>query len=226
MISLLRKAVFLVLIAVVLTACAKSSEPSPAPVPAPTTSTPSAPAPDGSQRYVLVKEDSKASYVVTELLAGATVRNEAIGTTSDITGELVLDSQGKVQPTTFTVDLRTLRSDRGPRDNYIRSSGLESNRYPTATFAVAEVKGAPTFEQGSQETFELVGPMKVRETERTVTWSVTSTVQDGKITWKAVQDTRLTDWGINPPVLLVRSVANVDDPFKLEVVLAFEPADN
>lgn len=215
-----------------LVACSKPSQPAPpsgqaqpAQSSTPAPSQAAQPAASGAKRYELVKEQSKASYVVTELLAGATVRNQAIGSTSNVTGELVLDAQGKIQPATFTVDLKSLTSDRGPRDNYIRNNGLESNRYPTATFSIKEVKGSPTFKAGAQETFEIMGPMKVRETERAVTWQVTSSVQDGNIRWNAVLNTKLTDWGINPPVLLVRSVAEVDDPFKIEVTLAFKPAN-
>lgn len=221
-----------VLALLLLTACSKANQPAPAQSPAPAATAPAAPAqapaatpvPAGGKRYTLVKEQSKASYVATELLAGATVRNQAIGTTSEIAGELVFDASGKPKPAAFTVDLRTLRSDRSTRDNYIRTAGLESNKYPTATFNLAEIKGSPTFEAGKQETFQIVGAMKVRETERNVTWSVTSTVEDGNLKWHAILNTKLTEWGINPPVLLVRSVAEIDDPLKLEVVLVFKPA--
>lgn len=193
--------------------------PAAAPAPTPT------PVPAGAKRYDLVKGDSKASYVVTELLAGASVRNEAIGVTSDVTGELILGADGKIAASTFTVDLRTLKSDRSNRDNYIRGNGLESTKYPMATFTISEVKGSPSFATGSTDSFELIGTMKIRETEKSVTWAVTSSVADGKILWNAVLDTKLTDWGISPPVLLVRSVAEVDDPFKLKVDLLFQPAN-
>lgn len=219
------------LVTALLTACSGNKTPAPAPAAAPPPSaqpaapaSATAPAPPGGQRYELVKEQSKAAYVVTELLAGATVRNQAVGTTSEVTGELVVDAKGKIQPATFTVDLKSLRSDRSPRDNYIRNNGLESNKYPTATFTIKEVKGAATLKPGNAETFELVGLMKVRETERTVTWSVTSVAENGQIKWNAVLNTKMTDWGINPPVLLVRSVAEIDDPFRIEAVLVFKPA--
>jgi len=213
---------------VMLTACSGANQPAPAPASTPVAQpapnpTPT-PATTGGKRYEVVKQDSKASYRVTELLAGATLRNEAVGTTSEVKGELVLDAQNKVQSTGFTVDLRSLTSDRGPRDIYIRTNGLESNLYPNATFTITEVKGSPTFSGSSPETFELVGKMKVRTTERTVTWAVTSTVQGQTIKWSAVLSTKMTDWGISPPVLLVRSVAEIEDAFKIEVVLLFAPA--
>jgi polyisoprenoid-binding protein YceI len=243
---MLRNALVMTALLALLTACARSGQPAPAPAPSPPPAADSpasavpaaqpaaggshpaaepapAPAAVGARRYELIREQSKASYVVTELLAGATVRNQAIGSTSQITGELHLDADGRIQPATFTVDLRSLASDRGARDNYIRTRGLESSRYPTATFALREMKGSLSLKAGAQESFELIGPMQVRTTERTVTWKVTSVVQDGLIRWHAVLETQLTDWGINPPVLLVPSVAEVDNPFRIEVILVFRP---
>lgn len=253
---MIRLSVILVALISVLTACsgakqqAPAATPSPAAqaaattpssssstttTPAPSTSTtaPASPAtpaasavPAGGKRYDLVPAESKASYVATELLAGATVRNQAVGKTSTITGELVLNAEGKVQPSTFSVDLRTLTSDRSNRDNYIRTRGLESNRYPHAVFTITEVKGSPTFQAGAKESFELVGKLKIRETERTVTWPITSSVENGNIRWTGTLNTKMTDWGIEPPVLLVRSVAEIDDPMKLEITLVFKPASS
>lgn len=241
---MLRMSVILLSLLVLLTACSspapKAADTAPAspasttgntaasaqpatPAPAPAQSATTTPA--GGKKYTLVAEQSRASYIVTELLAGATVRNQAIGTTSKVTGELVLDSQGKVQPGTYTVDLVSLTSDRGNRDMYIRSNGLESSKYPTATFNLKEVKGSPTFAPGAKESFELIGTMKIRQTEKNVSWKATSTVEGGLIKWAATLETKLTDWGINPPVLLVRSVAEIDDPFKIEVHLTFKPAN-
>lgn len=242
---MIRLSVILVALISVLTACSGTKQPAPAAAPSPAaqapSTTPSSPSPAaapatapastpapaasaGSKQYQLVPAESKVSYVATEMLAGATIRNQAIGTTSSITGELVLNAQGKVQPSTFTVDLRTLTSDRSQRDNYIRTRGLESNRYPNAVFTITEVKGSPTFAAGAKETFELVGKMKIRETERTVSWPVTSTVENGNIRWTATLDTKMTEWGIDPPVLLVRTVAEIDNPMKLGISLLFKPA--
>lgn len=253
---MIRLSVILVTLISVLTACSGAKQPAPTATPSPaaqapattpsssspgtttppansaataptSTATPAASTvPAGGKRYVLVPAESKASYIATELLAGATVRNQAIGSTSAITGELTLDAQGKVQPSAFTVDLRTLTSDRSNRDNYIRNRGLESNRYPNAVFTITEVKGSPTFKAGSKESFELVGKLTIRETERTVTWPITSTVENGNIRWTGTLNTKMTDWGIEPPVLLVRSVAEIDDPMKLEITLVFKPASS
>ena len=76
-----------------------------------------------------------------EKLAFLPAKNDAVGRTSDITGEA--ESTGDGDALTFTtasfeIDLTTLTSDEDRRDQRIREIGIESDRFPTATFALAE----------------------------------------------------------------------------------------
>jgi polyisoprenoid-binding protein YceI len=88
-----------------------------------------------------VAEGSEAGYRVREKLAFLPAKNDAVGRTSDITGEA--ESTGDGDALTFTtasfeIDLTTLTSDENRRDQRIREIGIESARFPTATFALAE----------------------------------------------------------------------------------------
>lgn len=83
---------------------------------------------------------SQAGYRVREKLAFLPAQSDAVGRTSQITGQALLtDSNGKVTISTasFNVAVSTLKSDRSMRDEKIRAIGLESERYPTATFTLS-----------------------------------------------------------------------------------------
>jgi polyisoprenoid-binding protein YceI len=80
---------------------------------------------------------SVAGYRVREQLAGLPAPSDAVGRTSSITGSFTLAQSADgytVAVATFTVDVSTLTSDRSMRDRRIHQMGLESDRYPTATF--------------------------------------------------------------------------------------------
>lgn len=83
---------------------------------------------------------SQAGYRVREKLAFLPAQSDAVGRTSQITGSAtVTASKGtlRITATTFSVAVNTLTSDRSMRDERIHSIGLESDRYPTATFVLS-----------------------------------------------------------------------------------------
>jgi polyisoprenoid-binding protein YceI len=78
---------------------------------------------------------------VREQLAFLPAQSDAVGRTANITGQATL-SQSKgtvtVRAASFSVAVNTLKSDRSMRDEKIHAIGLESDRYPTATFVLSE----------------------------------------------------------------------------------------
>jgi len=83
---------------------------------------------------------SEAGYRVREKLGFLPAQSDAVGRTSSITGTAALtESQGTISITSasFDVAVNTLKSDRSMRDEKIHEIGLESNRYPTATFVLS-----------------------------------------------------------------------------------------
>ena len=88
-----------------------------------------------------IADGSQAGYRVREKLAFLPAKNDAVGRTSDITG--LADSTGDGDALTFSqasfeIDLTTLTSDQDRRDQRIREIGVESDRFPTATFKLTE----------------------------------------------------------------------------------------
>jgi polyisoprenoid-binding protein YceI len=88
-----------------------------------------------------VAAGSQAGYRVREKLAVLPAKSDAVGRTSQITGSA--SSTGSGRRITFTnaafrIDVSSLRSDRAIRDQRIHEIGLESGRFPTATFVLSK----------------------------------------------------------------------------------------
>src|SRR5438270_1391055 len=83
---------------------------------------------------------SVAGYRVREKLAQLPAPSDAVGRTGAITGQVTMTDRGgaySASNANFTVDVSQLKSDQAKRDNKVRTMGLETDKYPQATFAAA-----------------------------------------------------------------------------------------
>jgi polyisoprenoid-binding protein YceI len=81
-----------------------------------------------------------AGYRVREKLANLPAPSDAVGRTSAITGQMTIAVDGTAYKATnanFTVDVAQLKSNEDRRDNKIRTIGLETDKFPQATFVAA-----------------------------------------------------------------------------------------
>ena len=86
-----------------------------------------------------VGDGSIAGYRVREKLAALPAPSDAVGRTGAITGQFTLTQDSgayKVSKAEFTVDVSQLKSDESKRDNSIRTIGLETDKFPQATYAL------------------------------------------------------------------------------------------
>jgi polyisoprenoid-binding protein YceI len=93
----------------------------------------------GSGTYQIAS-GSQAGYRVREKLAFLPAESDAVGRTSQVTGSATLarsTSGVTIKTASFSVAVNTLKSDKSMRDEKIHQIGLESDRYPTATFALS-----------------------------------------------------------------------------------------
>jgi polyisoprenoid-binding protein YceI len=77
---------------------------------------------------------------VREKLAFLPAESDAVGRTSQMTGRATFTEAHDIVTITaasFDVNVSTLKSDRSMRDEKIHEIGLESSRYPSATFALS-----------------------------------------------------------------------------------------
>jgi polyisoprenoid-binding protein YceI len=168
-------------------------------------------------RFVLAPTGNEARYRVREQLAGVDFPNDAVGTTSAISGEIVLDDAGGVvaERSKITVDLRTLKSDRERRDGYIQRRTLETETHPMAELVVTGVEGLPhPLPTSGELAFTLRGNLTIHGTTRLTTWQVTATA--GPHGYRGTAKTQFTfaEFGLTKPRVAV--VMSVEDEIGLE----------
>ena len=163
-------------------------------------------------------EGSEALYRINEQLARRDLPNDAVGTTSDIEGQIVFSADGTVDAelSKITVGVRSLQSDSGRRDSYIQRNSLESNQHPEVTLAVTELRGLswplPTSGEAS---FEMVGELTIRDQTRSVTWETTATFTESGVNGLAKTVVTFEQYEMTQPrVAIVLSVA---DEIRLEI---------
>ncbi|MGE5603018.1 MAG: YceI family protein, partial [Nitrososphaerales archaeon] len=145
---------------------------------------PSDSAATGTIRLVL-QPDSQVSYRVREQLANVQLPSDAVGTTKAVTGTVVIRPDGQIlaDQSKFVVDLGTLASDSGMRDNYIRRNTLQTGTYPEAVFVPTAVEGLSTPLPASGDvSFKLVGDLTVRGVTKQVTWDAQGKVAGNDVT--------------------------------------------
>ncbi|HYF91871.1 MAG TPA: YceI family protein [Symbiobacteriaceae bacterium] len=211
------------LVAAVLAGCSgKKEAPAPAaaaaPAPTPVQAQqiqPSDPAQaDGT--YNIVQQESNAQYTVKETFITQSLNATATGKTSGITGTLVFD-KGKIQPAKIAVDVKSLKSDKAKRDETLQTRGLETNKYPTAEFAITGVEGTAPAITGQETAFKLKGDMTVHGVTKPVVWDAKAMVHGDKVMLNATITFKMEQFGIEPPNVL--NMIKVEDEVKLDVNL-------
>ena len=123
-----------------------------------------------------IASGSVAGYRVREKLGFLPAGDDAVGRTSNITGYATLNERNRVvtiASASFTVALNTLKSDQGMRDQHVRTIGLQSDTYPTATFRfTAPVVLAASALEGSIVRTSVTGVFNIHGPARTETLPV------------------------------------------------------
>ena len=181
----------------------------------PTTGTTTEASLDGSWT---VTDGSEAGYRVDEVLFGQDT--EAVGRTTDVTGELEV-SGTTITAASFTVDLTTVESDEGNRDNQFHDRIMETDTYPTATFVLTEPVTLDAIPADLEEvTVTVTGDLTVHGVTQSVTFDVlarrngTTIEVDGTIAVDFA-DYDIPDASFGP--------ATVQDHGEIEFLLTFEP---
>ena len=167
----------------------------------------------------LVPGGSEARYRAQEQLTGRGF-NEAVGSTREVDGSIVLDANGAIVPgqSRIVVDLRGLTSDSRSRDNYIQRNTLETARFPTADFVIYEAPGLPTpLPSSGEAAFQLTGDLTVHGVTRPSVWQVTAQFSEQEVVGAAATRVLMTDFGMTPP--RAGPVLSIEDAITLEIQL-------
>jgi polyisoprenoid-binding protein YceI len=146
---------------------------------------------------------SQAGYRVREQLASLSAPSDAVGRTSAISGTLTLtESAGSytVTAAAFSVNVSTLTSDRSQRDQRIHQQGLESDRYPTATFKLTSPIALPA-DAASGQTIHLsaTGALTIHGVTKTVTIPIDGLLSGSQIQLVGSIAFPFSDFGMTAP---------------------------
>jgi polyisoprenoid-binding protein YceI len=177
-----------------------------------------------SQRYIVAPAGNEARYRVREQLAGFDLPKDAIGTTKDVTGQIVVGSDGKVvkESSKVTIQLTGLKSDQSRRDNFLRRSTLETSKFPKAELVPVALEGLLLpIGPGSSQTFVVRGDLTVHGVTHPTTWQVTARGEGKDIVGTAATAFTFKDFGLEQPRVPV--VLSVADTIRLEYDFRFVP---
>lgn len=144
----------------------------------------------------------------------------AVGRTSDLTAELDFDGT-RITRVAITADLRTLRSDQSRRDQALRSRGLETDTYPTATFTLSEPVAVDEAALSGRVIGQSVrGTLELHGVANDVEIALTGQLVDGLAVIVGSSEIVLADYEIVPPTNF--RVISIEDSGTMEfqIILA------
>jgi polyisoprenoid-binding protein YceI len=150
-----------------------------------------------------VDSGSQAGYRVREKLASFSAPSDAVGRSTSVSGTLMLTQAASgysVDSAAFTVDVSKLTSDQSRRDQRIHSQGLESDRYPTATFKLTSPI-ALTADAGSGQAVHVsaTGDLTIHGVTKSVTIPIDARLTGSKIELVGSITFPFSQFGMTPP---------------------------
>ena len=132
-----------------------------------------------------VTAGSEAGYRVRERLANLDAESDAVGRTNDVTGTITVVEAGDGAQLTageITIDTTTITSDEGRRDNRLRSEGLQTDQFPTATFMLTQPVDVPAAAvAGTATDVTLVGDLTLHGVTKSVEIPAQAQLTNGQI---------------------------------------------
>jgi polyisoprenoid-binding protein YceI len=175
-------------------------------------------------RFTVAPTGNEARYRVREQLVGRDLQNDAIGTTSEITGRLVVEPNGAVirDSSKIVVQLANLKSDQSRRDNFLKRRTLETEKFPEVTLVPRTFQGlSAPIPAGQTATFSLIGDLTIHGVTRPTTWEVTAHADGAAIAGTAKTAFTFKDFSLDQPKVPI--VLSVADTMKLEYDFRFVP---
>lgn len=162
---------------------------------------------------------SSVGYRVAEVLFGVTT--EGVGRTDAVSGGITIVEQTMTEAL-FEVDVASITSDDGRRDNQFRGRIMDAATFPTASFVLTEpiALGVDAVD-GSTAEVDIIGSLTLRGVTREVTASITAQVASGRIGILGSIPVVFTDFDIVDPSI---PGITVEPDGLVEFVLVLSPA--
>ncbi len=174
-----------------------------------------------------VVSGSEAGYRVREKLARLPAQSDAVGRSPAVTGTVRIDRSGGslvASQARFEVDVTKLTSDESRRDNRIRTDGLQTNQFPTATFVSTRPVPLPAETTSGQVVrgVQAEGDLTIHGVTKRVTIPLEVRVAGNRGELAGSHKFPMSDFSINPPN--IAGFVTVEPEATLEFKLVLEKA--
>ena len=175
---------------------------------------------DGTYTVSSTNTQNQVGYRVTEKLAFNIAESDATGRTSDVTGTLTIGGT-QADGVDVTANLQTLKSDQDRRDNAIKDRGLETNKFPEATFKLTKpIEFGTAPQPGEKVTATATGDLTLHGVTKTVSIPVEASWDGGAtIQVQGSLPIAFSDYGIEAPS--IGGFVEVQDHGEMEFLLFF-----
>jgi polyisoprenoid-binding protein YceI len=168
------------------------------------------------------REGVYAGYRVQEVVVKEALERTAVGRTPAVAGALTIEGP-RITTASIDVDLTKLVSDQPERDEQMRTRGLETDQFPTATFRLTlpiDLPGPPVV--GTVVKAQAVGDLTLHGVTKPVTVTIDARWNGDSIDIAGSTPIVLADFAIEPPS--IAGLVDVADTGVLEFVLALTRA--
>jgi polyisoprenoid-binding protein YceI len=161
------------------------------------------------------EEATTAGYRVQEKVAGGLAKTTATGRTSDVTASVTVVGQ-RVTAAHFTVNMTTLKSDKGLRDSVLKSSGIQTDKYPSAAFTLTDPVTLPSIGTGEIYAVEARGTLELHGVSNQVTVTIHYKATKTGFVVLADMPIKMADYAIKAPSMA--GIVSVDDHGSFELL--------
>lgn len=180
---------------------------------------------DPAGRWV-IRDGSEAGYRVKEKLARLPAASDAVGRTTGLTGGFTVgadDGNYFISNIGVEVDMSRLTSDSPRRDETLRNRGLETERFPTASFrSMGPMELPDSLGSGDPIEFLLDGALTIHGVTRQVSIPVKARLDSTVLEVVGSLRMHMADFGIEAPS--VANVVSVEPTGTMEFKLLLEKA--
>lgn len=192
----------------------KQIDPTPTQLPLGPTSTPK------PEKITLkIIDGTRARYRIGEQLARFDTPITAVGETSGVSGQLILDGSGDIiAGSTITVDVTTLRSDEAKRDRWVRKNGGLGEK---VVFTVENISDLPwPIPNEGEVKIKLEGNLLIAGVSKATQWDTSINFHESGISGLATTEIGWEEFSLSKPNMFF--IVSVDDRFRLEIEFKVE----
>ena len=164
-----------------------------------------------------ISPESTLGYRVKEVLGG--VDTEGVGRTNAVTGSLTIEGDVLIGAN-FTVDVASISSDSGKRDEKFAGEIMQTVLYPEAAFRLTSPVTIPEVPvEGDQIEATVTGELTMHGVTKSVSFPVTAEYSNGRIGVLGNIEVSFADFGIENPS---NGFVTTGDTGLIEFVLVFD----